>query len=118
MLTSYSPVPYVSPPAYELSQSIRECSVGWVVSGASLAPRVLCGWLVKLKMLWLASLLIVFALLIAPNGRPASFLFFMATMDHPSSRILSSYAPHASLSIRGMAEIGNSLDSARLAAFA
>jgi hypothetical protein len=69
-------------------------------------------------MLWFASLLIVFALLAAPNGRPASFLFFIATVDHPSSRVLFFYAPYASLSVRGMAEIGNSLDSARLAAFA
>jgi hypothetical protein len=69
-------------------------------------------------MLWLASLLIVFALLAAPNRRPASFLFFVATVDHSSSRILSFCAPHASLSVKGMAEIGNSLDSARLAAFA
>jgi hypothetical protein len=69
-------------------------------------------------MLWLTSLLIIFTLLTAPNGRPASFLFFIATVDHPSSRVLSSYAPYASLSVRGMAEIGNSLNSARLAAFA
>jgi hypothetical protein len=89
-----------------------------MIVGASLAPRMLCDWLVKLKMLWSASLLIVLALLTAPKGRPASFLFFVATVDHPSSRMLSSCAPHASLSVGGMAEIGNSLDSARLAAFA
>jgi hypothetical protein len=89
-----------------------------IIVGASLAPRMLCDWLVKLKMLWSASLLIVLALLTAPKGRPASFIFFMATVDHPSSRILSFYAPHASLSIGGIAKIGNSLNSARLAAFA
>jgi hypothetical protein len=89
-----------------------------IIVGASLAPRMLCDWLVKLKMLWSASLLIVLALLTAPKGRPASFLFFMATVNHPSSRMLSSCAPHASLSVGGIAEIGNSLDSARLAAFA
>jgi hypothetical protein len=89
-----------------------------IIVGASLAPRMLCDWLVKLKMLWSASLLIVLALLTAPKGRPASFLFFIATVDHPSSRMLFSCAPHASLSVGGMAEIGNSLDSARLAAFA
>jgi hypothetical protein len=71
------------------------------LAGLSQAPRVLCGWLVKLKMLWLASLLIVFALLAAPNGRPASFLFFVVTVDHPSSRVFSSDAPNASLSVRG-----------------
>jgi hypothetical protein len=71
-------------------------------------------------MLWLASLLIVFALLAAPNGRPASFLFFVATVDHPSSRVFSSDvdAPNASFSVGGKAEIGNSLDNARLAVFA
>jgi hypothetical protein len=118
MLTSYSPVSYTSPSACKSLQSIRECSVGWVVLGVSLTPRVLCDWLVKLKMLWLASLLIVFALLAAPNGRPASFLFFIAIVDHSSSRILFFCAPYASLSIEGIAEIGNSLNSARLAAFA
>jgi hypothetical protein len=79
---------------------------------------VLCGWLVKLKMLWLASLLIVFALLAAPNGRPASFLFFMATVDYPSSRVFSFDAPNASLSIGGKAKIRNSLNNVRLAVFA
>jgi hypothetical protein len=71
-------------------------------------------------MLWLASLLIVFALLAAPNGRPASFLFFVATVDYPLSRVFSSDvdAPNTSLSVKGKAEIGNSLDSARLAVFA
>jgi hypothetical protein len=52
-------------------------------------------------MLWLASLLIVFALLAAPNGRPASFLFFVATVDHPSSRSSDADAPNASLSVGG-----------------
>jgi hypothetical protein len=42
----------------------------------------------------------------------------MATVDYLSSRILSACAPHASLSVGGMAEIGNSLESVRLAAFA
>jgi hypothetical protein len=77
-------------------------------------------------MLWLASLLIVFTLLAAPNGRPANFLFFVATVDHPSSRVFSSDAdadadadaPNASLSVRGKAEIRNSLNNARLAVFA
>jgi hypothetical protein len=71
-------------------------------------------------MLWLASLLIVFALLVAPNGRPVSFLFFVATVDHPLSRVFSSVvnAPNASLSVKGKAEIGNSLNNARLAVFA
>jgi hypothetical protein len=69
-----------------VSQSICECSIDWldwVTSGVSLAPRVLWGWLVKLKMLWPTSLLIVLALLTVPNGRPASFLFFEAAVDHP-----------------------------------
>jgi hypothetical protein len=81
---------------------------------------VLYDWLVKLKMLWLASLLIVFALLTAPNGRPTSFLFFIATVNHPLSRVFSSDAdaPNASLNIRGKAEIRNSLNNARLAVFA
>jgi hypothetical protein len=69
-------------------------------------------------MLWLTSLLIVFALLAAPNRRSASFLFFIATVDYPLSYMLSSYAPYTSLNIKGIAKIGNSLDSARLAAFA
>jgi hypothetical protein len=69
-------------------------------------------------MLWLASLLIVFALLAAPNGRPASFLFFMATINHPLSRVFFFDAPNASFSVRGKAEIGNSLNNARLAVFA
>ena len=89
-----------------------------MIVGVSLAPCVRWGWLVKLKMLWPASLLIVLALLTAPNGRPASFLFFGAAVDPPSSRRLSSCAPHASLKVGGVAEIGNSLDSARLAVFA
>ena len=89
-----------------------------MIIGVSLAPCVRWGWLVKLKMLWPASLLIVLALLTAPNGRPASFLFFGAAVDPPSSRRLSSCAPHASLKVGGVAEIGNSLDSARLAVFA
>jgi hypothetical protein len=69
-------------------------------------------------MLWLASLLIVFTLLAAPNGRPASFLFFVVTIDHSLSRVFSFNAPNASLSIGGKAEIKNSLNNARLAVFA
>jgi hypothetical protein len=46
----------------------------------------------------------------------------MATVDHPLSRAPSSSAdadaPNASLSVRGKAEIGNSLNNARLAVFA
>jgi hypothetical protein len=89
-----------------------------VVAGASLASRMLCGWLVKLKMLWPASLLIVLALLTAPNGRPVSFLFFKVAIDYSSSYMLSFCAPYASLKVEGVAEIGNSLNSARLAVFA
>jgi hypothetical protein len=66
-------------------------------------------------MLWLASLLIVFALLTAPNRRPASFLFFIVTVDYPLSRVFSFNAPNAFLSVRDKAEIGNSLNNARLA---
>jgi hypothetical protein len=64
--------------------------------------------------------LIVFAFLAAPNGRPASFLFFMATVDYPLSRVFffDVDAPNASLSVEGKAEIGNSLNNARLAVFA
>jgi hypothetical protein len=69
-------------------------------------------------MLWLASLLIVFALLTAPNRRPASFLFFIVTVDYPLSRVFSFNAPNAFLSVRDKAEIGNSLNNARLAVFA
>jgi hypothetical protein len=69
-------------------------------------------------MLWLASLLIVFTLLIAPNKRPVSFLFFIATVDYPLFYIFSFDAPNAFLSIEGKAKIRNSLNNARLAVFA
>jgi hypothetical protein len=73
-------------------------------------------------MLWLASLLIVFILLTAPNKRPASFLFFMVTVNHSLSHVLSSNAAadasNAFLSVRGKTKIRNSLDNARLTVFA
>jgi hypothetical protein len=74
-------------------------------------------------MLWLASLLIVFALFTAFNERSASFLFFMATVDHLLSRVFSFSvadvdAPNASFSVRGKAEIENSFNNVRLAVFA
>jgi hypothetical protein len=73
-------------------------------------------------MLWLASLLIIFTLFAALNERPASFFFFVVTVDHPLSRVLSPNAdadtPNASLSVRGKAKIRNSLNNARLTIFA
>jgi hypothetical protein len=79
-------------------------------------------------MLWLASLLIIFALFTTPIGRPdaCSFLFFVATVDQPSvacelpwGRVLSAGVPqNVSLSVGAMVEIGNSFGSARLAVFA
>jgi hypothetical protein len=115
------------------SQSIREFLFDWVLAGASLAPRVLycCVWLLKLKMLWLASLVVVFALLTAPVGRPGvcSFLFFVVTVDQfsvvvvacesPERRVFSTgAAPNISLSVGTAVDIGNSFGSVNLAVFA
>ena len=61
--------------------------------------------------------MIIFILLTAPTGRPI-FLFFTVTIDYSLSGVFSSYVPHASLSIEAVAEIGNSVDSVCLAAFA
>jgi hypothetical protein len=101
-------------------------------AGALLAPRVLCCcvWLLKLKMLWLVSLVVVFALLTAPIGQPGicSFLFFVVTMDQfsvavacesPERRVCSAgAAPTISLSVGTAVDIGNSLGSVNLAALA
>jgi hypothetical protein len=110
------------------SQSIRELLSGWVLAGASLAPRVLCYVWLKLKILWLASLVVVFALLTAPIGRPdvCSFLFFIVTVDQfsvacesPERRVFSAgTAPNTSLNVGTAVDIRNSFGSVNLAALA
>jgi hypothetical protein len=114
------------------SQSIRELLSSCVLTGASLASRVLCCcvWLLKLKMLWLVSLVVVFALLTAPVGRPGicSFLFFVVIVDQfsvavacelPKRRVFSAgAAPNISLSVGTAVDIKNSFDSVDFAAFA
>jgi hypothetical protein len=112
------------------SQSIRELLSGWVFAGASLAPRVLCCVWLKLKILWLASLVVVFALLTAPIDRPGicNFLFFVVTVDQfsvavacePSERRVFSVgaAPNTSLNVGTAVDIGNSFGSVNLAALA
>jgi hypothetical protein len=82
-------------------------------------------------MLWLASLVVVvFALLTAPIGRPGvcSFLFFVVIVDQfsvavacesPKRRVFSAGAAlNISLSVGTAADIGNSFGSVNLAAFA
>jgi hypothetical protein len=112
------------------SQSIRKLLFGWVFVGASLAPYVLCCVWLKLKMLWLVSLIVVFALLTAPIGRLGicSFLFFVITVDQfsvavayesPKRRVFSAgTALNISLNVGTAVNIGNSFDSVNLAALA
>ena len=83
-------------------------------------------------MLWLASLVVVvFALLTAPIGRPGvcSFLFFVVTVDQfsvavacesPERRVFSAAgaAPNLSLSVGTAVDIRNNFGSVNLAAFA
>jgi hypothetical protein len=111
-------------------QSIRKLLSGWVFVGASLTTCVLCYIWLKLKMLWLASLVVVFALLNAPIGRPdiCSFLFFVITVDQfsvavayesPGRRVFSAGAAlNISLNVETAVNIGNSFDSVDLAALA
>jgi hypothetical protein len=81
-------------------------------------------------MLWLASLVVVFALLTAPISRPGvcSFLFFVVTVDQfsvavacvsPERRVFSAdTALNVSLSVGTAVNIRNSFGSVDLAAFA
>jgi hypothetical protein len=106
---------------------MRELLSGWVFAGASLVPRVLCGWL-KLKILWLVSLVVVFALFTAPIGRPGvcSFLFFVVTVDQfsvacesPERRVFSiGVAPNTFLNVGTAVNIRNSFGSVNLATLA
>jgi hypothetical protein len=79
----------------------------------------------------LVSLVVVFALLTAPVGRPGicSFLFFVVTVDQfsvvivacesPERRVFSiNTALNISLSVGTAVDIGNSLGSVNLAVFA
>jgi hypothetical protein len=87
---------------------------------------------VKLKVLYLAFLLITLALLAEPISRPkgCSFFFFAVTVVQPSvvcelpaRRMLSAgvgagAAPNVSLSVGTMVKIGNNFGNACLAVFA
>jgi hypothetical protein len=89
-----------------------------------------CVWLLKLKILWLVSLVIVFALLTAPVGRPnvCSFLFFVVIVDQfsvavtyelPKRRVFSAgTALNISLSVGTAVDIRNSFGSINFTAFA
>jgi hypothetical protein len=111
------------------AQSIRELLSSWILVGTSLIPRVFCCvWLLKLKILWLASLIVVFALLTAQIGRPGicSFLFFMVIVDQfsvacesPERRVFSAgMALNTSLNVGTAVDIRNSFGSVNLAALA
>jgi hypothetical protein len=81
-------------------------------------------------MLWLVSLVVVFALLTAPVGRPdiCNFLFFIVIVNQfsvavacelPKRRVFSTgTAPNISLSVGIAVNIRNSFDSVNFAAFA